>query len=292
MTSVSILIPTHRHPELLPLALRSALAQDGVEVEVLVVGDGVDDDTRAAVAPFLDDERVRFFDFPKGERHGERHRHTALQEARGRVVTYLSDDDLLLPGHAEEMLRLLDEADFAHPSPVVVTPAGEVLHVQVDLGRREFVERMYLGRSRIGLTGVAHTKEAYDRLPAGWRPAPADVYTDLWMWLQWCDQPWFRGRTGRHVTALHFPDPDRRHLSPQQRVAELESWWARCRAPGFQQEVDAQIDEQIYQLALDLKVQAMDLKDRLAELERRNASRWLRAKRALAARLAARREAH
>lgn len=292
MTSVTILIPTHRHPELLPLALRSAVAQDGVEVEVLVVGDGVDDDTRAAVAPFLDDERVRFFDYPKGDRHGERHRHTTLQEARGRVVTYLSDDDLLLPGHATEMQRLLADADFAHPSPVVVTPDGDVQHLQIDLSRREFIDRMYRGRSRISLTGVAHTKEAYDRLPEGWRPAPPNVYTDLWMWLQWCDQPWFRGRTGRHVTALHFPDTERRHLSTAERRLELEDWWDRCREPGLQRELDALIDEQVHQLALDLKIQAMNLNDRLAELERRNASRWLRAKRALAARLAARREAH
>ena len=64
MTDASILIPTHRHPALLPFALRSALAQEGVTVEVLVVGDGVEDDTRAALAPFLEDDRVWSFDNP------------------------------------------------------------------------------------------------------------------------------------------------------------------------------------------------------------------------------------
>jgi hypothetical protein len=85
------------------------------------------------------------------------------------------------------------------------------------------------------------------------------------------------------VTMLHFPDPDRRHLTAEQRVAELESWWERCREPGFQAELDGIIEEQIRSLALDLKIQAMDLKDRVAELERRTASRRLRAKRAIAA---------
>jgi hypothetical protein len=60
---------------------------------------------------------VRFFDFPKGERLGEAHRHVALQEPRGRIVTYLSDDDLLLPSHVAEMSRLLVDANFAHPIP-------------------------------------------------------------------------------------------------------------------------------------------------------------------------------
>jgi glycosyltransferase involved in cell wall biosynthesis len=279
----TILIPTHRHVELLPFALRSALGQDGVEIEVFVVGDGVEDATRAAMEPFLRDARVRFFDFPKGDRLGEAHRHIALQEARGRIVTYLSDDDLLLPNHVIEMSRLLEDANFAHPSPVVVNLDGRVDHLQIDLSRREFIDRMFLGRSRIGLSGASHTRAAYDRLPHGWRPAPPDVYADLHMWLQWCAQPWFRGRTGRHVTVLHFPDPDRRHLTSEQRVAELESWWERCREPGFQAELDGIVEEQIRTLAIDLKIQAMDLKERVAELERGTANRRLRVKRALAA---------
>jgi len=250
---------------------------------VFVVGDGVEDDTRAELNPFLEDRRIRFFDFPKGERLGERHRHTAMQEARGQIITYLSDDDLLFPDHVAEMRRLLEDADFAHPSPIVVNPDGQVHLLQIDLGRREFIDRMYRGRSRIGLTGAAHTRSAYDRLPHGWRPAPPDVYGDLHMWLQFCDQPWFRGRTGRHVTMLHFPSPDRRDLSTEERIAELETWWQRSREPGLQEELDGVVEEQIRHLAVDLKIQAMELKDRVAELERRQASQWLRAKRRIAA---------
>ncbi|MBA2641813.1 MAG: glycosyltransferase, partial [Actinobacteria bacterium] len=66
MIDATILVPTFRHPALLPYALRSALAQEGVEVELIVVGDGVEDDTRGALEPFLTDSRVRFLDFPKG----------------------------------------------------------------------------------------------------------------------------------------------------------------------------------------------------------------------------------
>ena len=69
------------------------------------------------VEPFLADPRVRFFDLPKGERHGERNRHLALAEAAGRIVCYLSDDDLLLPRHVATMLELLEGADFAHGAP-------------------------------------------------------------------------------------------------------------------------------------------------------------------------------
>ena len=144
MTDATILIPTHRHAAVLPLALRSALGQHGVSIEVFVVGDGVEDDTRAALEPFLADSRVRFFDFPKGERHGERHRHVALQEAAGEIICYLSDDDLLLPGHLVEMRRLLEHADFAHGAPVGVVPGGGdprgvLQYGPADLGRPEFL---------------------------------------------------------------------------------------------------------------------------------------------------------
>lgn len=65
MTDATILIPTHRHAALLPYALRSAVDQQGASVEVIVVGDGVEDATRAVIADFEGDSRVRFFDFPK-----------------------------------------------------------------------------------------------------------------------------------------------------------------------------------------------------------------------------------
>jgi glycosyltransferase involved in cell wall biosynthesis len=55
MIDATILIPTHRHPALLPYAVRSALAQGGAEIEVFVVGDGVEDATRTALKPFLDE---------------------------------------------------------------------------------------------------------------------------------------------------------------------------------------------------------------------------------------------
>ena len=92
MTDASILIPTFRHAALLPWSIRSALDQEHASVEVLVVGDGVEDATREVIASFADDPRVRFFDFPKGPRNGEAYRHAALETAVGHIVCYLCDD--------------------------------------------------------------------------------------------------------------------------------------------------------------------------------------------------------
>ncbi|CAN5805998.1 hypothetical protein BH20ACT14_BH20ACT14_19210 [soil metagenome] len=114
---------------------------------------------------------MRFFDFPKGERHGELNRHEALREASGRIVCYLSDDDLLLPDHAAEMSLLLEVADFAHSISARLDVDGTLEYFPWNLSRPEFVE-VGLGRkASIGLTGVAHTLAAYRRLrSAGGRP--------------------------------------------------------------------------------------------------------------------------
>lgn len=278
MTDATILVPTHDHAALLPFALRSALAQRGVEIELFVVGDGVGDDTRGALEAFLGDPRVRFFDRPKGERHGERLRHDALQESSAPVVCYLSDDDLLLPGHVAHMRSLLGGADFAHDAPVNVWPDGALRYNAVDLADARYVERLREGRIG-GLTGVSHTREAYERLPHGWRPAPARVPTDVHMWRQFATLPGFRAATGKRLTSLQFPSPLRAHMTMEERAEELERWEKRISEPGFPAELDELVAEATRQAALRLKLTAAGLENQLDAVR---STRWWRTRRAVA----------
>ncbi len=106
--AATVVVPTHDHGPTLRLSLASALAQTVEDIEVLVIGDGVPDVTREILADLgRRDERIRFFDHPKGPRNGEVYRHAALKDARGEVVCYLSDDDLWLPEHLETLVALL-----------------------------------------------------------------------------------------------------------------------------------------------------------------------------------------
>jgi glycosyltransferase involved in cell wall biosynthesis len=279
LTRTAILIPTHRHAELVPFAVRSALAQVGAEVEVIVVGDGVEDETREALAPFLADPRVRFFDFPKGERHGERLRHEALQESTASLVCYLSDDDLLLPGHVAEMRRLLERADMAQDLPVTVWPGGSLRYNAFDLGRAEFIAQLAAGRGSRGLTGMSHTREAYDRLPSGWRPAPPTVPTDVYMWQQFASTPGFTGATGNRLTSLVFPSPLRTRMTVGERVEELAAWERRMLDPKFPAELDRLVAVAARRAAERLKLTALDLERQLTEIK---TTRWWRLRCALA----------
>ena len=258
MVDATILVPTHRHVPLLPHALASALDQEGATVELFVVGDGVEEATREVVARHANDPRLRFFDFPKGPRNGEAYRHEVLHEAGGRIVCYLSDDDLLLRDHAAEMGKLLKQADFAHAVSARIRGDGELEVFPWNYGRPEFREA---GRERVGsvgLTGVAHTLEAYRRLPFGWRTTPAGMPTDHHMWRQWLDLPGLRASMGERLTYLNFPDPFWKELAEDKRAEALADWLRRSREPGFAEELDLLLRRATTRAAEDYHLWARD----------------------------------
>jgi GalNAc5-diNAcBac-PP-undecaprenol beta-1,3-glucosyltransferase len=221
----TIVIPTHNHGPMLRVSLASALRQTVVEIEVFVIGDGVTDETRDIVFEVMKtDERVSFFDNPKGDRHGEPYRDAALQFARGRIVCYLSDDDLYFPSHVEHMNELLVEADFAHALATKVNPNGELSPWTVDLSLSIYQAELLAGRNRIPLSGGAHTLSAYRALAQGWTTTPAGVPTDLFMWQRFIRHPRCKFRAGWRPTVLVFPAPDRKAWPLAERAQELKTW--------------------------------------------------------------------
>ena len=102
---ISVVVPTFRRPRELHLALASALGQQGVTVEVLVVDDSPEGSARATVQA-LRDRRVRYLRTrkPTGGRPGQV-RNEGWPLATGRFVHFLDDDDLVPPGHYAAALR-------------------------------------------------------------------------------------------------------------------------------------------------------------------------------------------
>lgn len=221
----TVLVPTHNHGELLRRSVTSALRQSVSELEVLIVGDGTDDRTReVALSLCAEDDRVVFFDNPKGPRHGEVHRHRALQDASGRIVCYLGDDDLWLSEHVESMSQLLHEADFCHALAVGIRPNGQVEswvgHLDIDGSRQDLINY----KNFIPLSCGAHTMDLYRSLPEGWRTTPEGIHTDVYMWSQILSQSGIIAKTSDRATVLNFPSPWRAELSIDERVRELDEW--------------------------------------------------------------------
>ena len=274
-TKATALVPTHEHGPLLGFAVRSALAQTVEEIEVFIVCDGATDDTLEAAEELSNlDDRVRLFVHDKGPRHGEVYRHRALQEANGDIVCYLSDDDLWLPDHVATMARLLESANFAHAYPMGLGIDGRPFSWPGHLSLAEVRQSLLEGRNFIPLSCGAHTLEFYRRLPYGWRTAPADTHSDLYMWQQILSVDGVRVASGGEATVLHFPSSHRVDMSIEERVDELARWAAATTTPDFTADLHRRIRENlVVEWARSavrqgaLTQQVTDTRDRLAILE-------------------------
>jgi hypothetical protein len=238
MPAATVLIPTHSHVEPLRLAVAGAQEQTLGDIEIFIVGDGVTEATRALVAGLAaGDRRIRFFDFPKGARKGEAHRHQALQHASGRFVAYLGDDDCWLPDHLSVLDDLLREADFGHTLHIGVGPGGELFAHFADLENPDFRALMLTSHfNRFDFTFAGHTLAAYRRVPHGWRTTPPDFpWTDLYMWRQFLAEPWCRARSAMVPTCICTHTHLRPHLGDRERAEDLAHWRIEAARPGFRE---------------------------------------------------------
>jgi hypothetical protein len=247
-------------------SLRSIQQQTVCDLEIFVVGDGVPDVTREVLADLgRDDPRIRFFDNPKGSRHGELHRHAALQSARGDIVCYQADDDLWRPDQVAQLHALLSKADFAHTVALQVEPDGSFFPLLAILEARAFRGLMHGGLNFLPLCAVGHTLAAYRALPYGWRTTPRGIPTDLYMWQQFLDQPGIRLASGTRPTVLHFPTPRRREWTLEERLRELERWEDVLAGTMWHNDVEPSVSEWC-------EAAARRLRKRLRRLERLSAA--------------------
>lgn len=103
---VSVVIPTYNRRHLIGDAVESALQQQGVQVEVLVVDDGSCDDTVSWLAERYKGSPVRTLSNAgaKGPAGG---RNTGMEAARGHFVALLDSDDRFLPGHLASAIDVM-----------------------------------------------------------------------------------------------------------------------------------------------------------------------------------------
>jgi glycosyltransferase involved in cell wall biosynthesis len=117
---VSVVIPTRNRCRRLFMTLRSALAQRDVNLEIVVVDDGSQDETYKMVTD-LGDARIRLVrnESPRGE-SGARNR--GLEQTRGMWVAFLDDDDLWAPDKLNRQLQVLLDTrrEWAYTGDVLV----------------------------------------------------------------------------------------------------------------------------------------------------------------------------
>ena len=112
---VSVIIPTFRRPALLAEAIASVRAQRGAKVELIVVDDSPEGSAAAVAGEFA--HSVRYFRNPEPTGgFPSVVRNLGWPLARGRLVHFLDDDDLVPEGHYAAAVAAFE----AHPDVGVV----------------------------------------------------------------------------------------------------------------------------------------------------------------------------
>ena len=229
MTKATVILPTtgDRAP-LLRHSVTSVQRQTVKELELFVIGDGLEEATRSVIRDMAaTDPRIHLFDHPKHARRGEVYRHAALAEASGNIVCYLCDRDLWLPDHVATHYAQLREHDFSTTMHYYVSPEHQLYRMGSPEPWYGRVGEHSPARARSDayqLTSVAHTLAAYRRLPHGWRTTPEGIYTDRYMWAQFMAVPDLRIYHGYRPTFLYFKRGNYPGWPVAKREPELRHW--------------------------------------------------------------------
>ncbi|MFZ4622535.1 MAG: glycosyltransferase family 2 protein [Bacteroidota bacterium] len=147
---VSIILCTYNRENLLPLAVRSVLAQSYNDWELIVIDDGSTDNTLAVMKHFLQkDKRIRYhFQTNKGLAAA---RNAGLRMAKGSFICFVDSDDELAPRHLEHRVKFLSDhpgVDFLHGGMTLIGPKRK--HFVVDM--TDPTKKIHLSKCHIGGT--------------------------------------------------------------------------------------------------------------------------------------------
>lgn len=115
--TVTIVIPTYNRAAWVGQAIRSALEQTVVDLELIVVDDGSTDDTASVIGALPADGRLRYVH--QENRGRSEARNHGLRLAKGEYIGFLDSDDQLLPDALAKQL-----AAFAMQPEAGMTVAG------------------------------------------------------------------------------------------------------------------------------------------------------------------------
>jgi len=236
----TIIIPTTgNRGTLLQHSIKSIQNQTIQDFEVCVIGDGVEQETKAQIKQISEkDPRILFFDFPKHQRRGEPYRHRVIQESRGDYIFYLCDRDLMFPNHLETLLKWLKRYNFV---------SSTFVDVRRDQSLRIGQYISYFGagseseaspsKAWISLSNVGHSRYMYDLLKFGWRTTPKEQFTDIYMWEQFLAHPMCNPYSLPTPTILYFKRGNHPGDPVEARAQELAVWSEKISASDGPEEI-------------------------------------------------------
>ena len=111
---ISVIIPVYNAQNYIEKCIDSLIKQDYTNLEIIIVNDGSTDNSEKICKSFADkDSRIKYFSKPNGGPAAARN--YALDRMTGKYVTFLDNDDWILPNYVSELYNLLIKynADFS-----------------------------------------------------------------------------------------------------------------------------------------------------------------------------------
>lgn len=111
---VTVVIPTYRRSKSLQRALKSVINQTYKNIEIIIIDDNTETDYSKKVCEIIklfSDNRIIYIKNKKNL-GGALSRNKGIQEAKGKYVAFLDDDDWYLPENIEKKLRKLNNSEY------------------------------------------------------------------------------------------------------------------------------------------------------------------------------------
>lgn len=150
LKSVSVIIPTFNVENYIEESLKSVLAQDIPELEVICLDDGSTDKTKKHIKAMMKtDKRIKLIENTNHRQGFERNR--GLEMAKGEYAYFMDSDDLLLPGALKRLVSIA-EADKL-----------DLMYFEGD----SFYETKELEKAFPRFKSVYHRKDAFPKVYSG-----------------------------------------------------------------------------------------------------------------------------
>jgi glycosyltransferase involved in cell wall biosynthesis len=156
---VSVIIPTYQRPESVMRSIRSALDQTYRDIEVIVMDDSRNEETKKAAAE-INDGRFRYiynvdrFGYVENKNQGVR-----LANPVSRYIAFLDDDDIYLPHFLERTVAELEK----NPKAIAAVTDCELRRVDGAFIKRYHCERNIFWKVSLG-NGAVVRKDVFTKL--------------------------------------------------------------------------------------------------------------------------------
>jgi len=195
---VSVIIPTYNRSDLLKNAIESVLTQDYKNMEIIIVNDAGDD--VSTVVSSFSDPRLQYISHPENKGCSAT-RNTGIQNAKGKYIAYLDDDDIYYPNHISTLVEYLER----HNAHIAYTDTykreecvenGEIKVVRKEIENSQDYDQIALYTENLApLLCVMHKKKCLIK------SGLFDEYLNR-------DESWdLLLRLSAHYTFAHIPSP-------------------------------------------------------------------------------------